>query len=331
MTMKKKLWIILAVAGAAVALGLKWHGRESETPEFQDARVTRGDIEITIMATGVAQPQNRLEIKPPIAGRAEDILVREGESVKKGQVLAWMSSVERAALLDAARAKGPGELAHWEDLYKPTPLIAPLDGLIISRNVEPGQSVAAQDAVLVMSNRLIVKAQVDETDIGKVKPGLRARINLDAYPQENLEARVDHVAYEAKTVSNVTVYEVDVAPQRVPDFLRSGMTANVVFLAASKRDALLLPAEAVRQDDGGASVLLPNPSGKKRPISKEIQTGLTDGKKTEIVSGLSEGDTVLVRTFKMPGQAEAPQTSPFSPLGRGRAGGGGGGRAQRGR
>ena len=114
-----------------------------------------------------------------------------------------------------------------------------------------------------MSNRLIVKAQVDETDIGKVKPGLRARINLDAYPQENLEARVDHVAYEAKTVSNVTVYEVDVAPQRVPDFLRSGMTANVVFLAASKRDALLLPAEAVRQDDGGASVLLPNPSGKR--------------------------------------------------------------------
>jgi len=216
--------------------------------------------------------------------------------------------------LDAARAKGPEELAHWEDLYKPAPLVAPLDGLVISRKVEPGQTVTAQDAVLVMSNRLIVKAQVDETDIGKIRPGELAEIVLDAYPQEKVAARVDHVAYEAKTVNNVTIYEVDVVPRRVPDFMRSGMTANVTFLVAQKKDALLLPAEAVRQEEGRSIVLLPNPRGNARPIPKEIETGMSDGKHIEVVSGLDEGDSVLVRAFRLP-KGQASQGSPFSPFG----------------
>ncbi|HLB03239.1 MAG TPA: HlyD family efflux transporter periplasmic adaptor subunit [Nitrospiria bacterium] len=315
MIRKKSWWIILLVLGIAAFAGMKWFGHQTKEPAFRSVQVERADLEVSVLATGVVQPQNRLEIKPPIAGRAEDILVEEGEAVKKGQVLAWMSSIERAALLDAARAKGAEELAHWEDLFKPTPLIAPLNGVIIARNAEPGQTVTAQDAVLVMSDRLIVKAQVDETDIAQVKLDQRAQITLDAYPEHVISGQSDHISYEAKTVNNVTIYEVDVLPQRVPDFMRSGMTSNVVFLVASKSDIPILPAEAIHREDGRTTVLLPNPSNEKQPLSKEVETGLTDGKRIEILSGLQEGDTVLVAIIQTTASSGRPQSNPFSPFG----------------
>lgn len=327
MMKNKKFWISLAVLAAVVFLSLKWMGGKEKETSYQAVQARKGYLQATILATGIVLPQNRLEIKPPIAGRAEEILVREGERIEKGQVLAWMSSVERAALLDAARAKGPEELAHWEELYKAAPLIAPLDGVIISRSVEPGQTVTAQDAVLVMSNRLIVKAQVDETDIGQVRIGQKAVIALDAYPKKVIAARTDHIAYEAKTVSNVTIYEVDVVPQRVPDFMRSGMTANVTFVVRSKEDALFLPAEALHQENGRTMALVPNPANPKEPLSVEVKTGISDGKKTEILSGIEEGDSVLVKVLGMPKSSQA-QGSPFSPWTRRRSSssGGSGGR-----
>ncbi len=317
MTLKKKnLWVILVLLAAGGLAAWRWTGKKKTGPEFHAVPVTRGDVEATVTATGVVQPQNRVEIKPPIAGRVEDVLVREGEAVRKGRVLAWMSSTERAALLDAARAKGPGELAHWEDLYKPTPLVAPLSGVVISRNVEPGQTVTGQDAVLVMSNRLMVLAQVDETDIGRVKPGQEASITLDAYPQEKIGATADHIAYEAKTVNNVTIYEVDVVPGRVPDFMRSGMTANVTFRVAAKRGTLVLPAEAVQQQEDGTSfVRLPDPEKKGRPRRQAVETGLSDGKRIEILSGLKEGDEVLVTSFRLPSSSGAGGSNPFAPFG----------------
>ncbi|MFH2204000.1 MAG: HlyD family efflux transporter periplasmic adaptor subunit [Elusimicrobiota bacterium] len=319
------LSLVIVVVGAVPAW--KWTQRKSDRPSFAPVRVERGDIEITILATGVVQPQNRVEIKPPIAGRAEIILVKEGQAVKRGQLLAWMSSTERAALLDAARAKGPEELAHWEELYKPAPLVAPLDGVIISRDVEPGQSVSAQDAVFVMSDRLIVKAQVDETDIGSVHVGQPATIGLDAYPDESVEGKVDHVAFEAKTVSNVTIYEVDVLPRQVPKFMRSGMTANVKFLLDSRTDVLVLPSQAVKTRDDRSMVLTRDPEGGQRPVRVQIEAGLSDGKVTEVVSGLEEDDEVLIRQINISKKGQEAGTNPFMPMGRGRGGGrsGGGG------
>ena len=313
----------LALAALMAALWAAWNGglaqrvpglrpgTRSAEPQLQPVPVRRGDIEVTVQATGVVQPQNRLEIKPPIAGRVEEVLVKEGQPVKKGQMLAWMSSTERAALLDVARAKGAESLAHWEEIYKPAPLIAPLDGVIIRRNVEPGQTVTAQDAVFVLSDRLIVLAQVDETDIGRIGLKQRAQVTLDAYPEQEIAAVVDQIAYEAKTVNNVTIYEVDVLPAEAPEVMRSGMTANVTFVAEEKQGVLLVPAEAVRREQGQATVMVSRPNGAP-PETRPVKTGSTDGKVIEVTAGLKEGDSVLVQSKRALPQKKNLK-NPFQP------------------
>jgi macrolide-specific efflux system membrane fusion protein len=242
-------------------------------------------------------PYNRLEIKPPIPGRIEQVLVDEGEGIKQGQILAWMSSADRATLLDAARAKGPAELKYWEDVYKPTPIVAPLDGFIILRNVEPGQSVSATDAVLVMADHLIVKAQVDETDLSQIKLNQPVVIVLDAYPDKKVDGRVEHIAYESTVINNVTIYYVDVLPMSVPSFFRSGMSATANFILSEKKDVLLVPLNAIRKKNNRSYVFVKDQSGKIVP--KEITTGLENSSNIELVSGLSEGDEIYIPTSQM--------------------------------
>ncbi len=287
-------------------------------------KVSKGNLDVTILSTGVVQPENRLGIKPPISGRVEQVLTQEGNRVKKGQILAWMSSTERAALIDAARAKGPEELKKWEDVYKPTPILAPLSGMIILRNVEPGQTFATGDAVFVLSDRLTVKAQVDETDLSQIKLGQPATVVLDAYAKEKIQAKVDQIAFDAKTVNNVTTYIVDVLPVETPQTMRSGMTANVTFHVASKQDALMIPAEAVKVSEG-RFVVMKGSSAKPEQLEKVfIEVGLNDGKRMEVLSGLSEGDEIQVVQLKSPGQKGGPgANNPFSPMGGGSRGGSG--------
>jgi macrolide-specific efflux system membrane fusion protein len=95
----------------------KYNTNKSRAKTVEEIRPDRGDIEVTISTTGTVQPQNRLEVKPPINGRVEEIPVKEGDVVKKGDVLARMSSTDRAALLDAAHSKGEEFMAYWEDVY----------------------------------------------------------------------------------------------------------------------------------------------------------------------------------------------------------------------
>jgi len=306
-------WAIvgLALAAGAVAAAYYWKSDGERAPQYREVRATRGDIEMTVPSSGIVQPRNRLEIKPPIPGRVEQVLVEEGQTVKRGTVLAWMSSSERAALLDAARAKGLEEVQRWEELYRATPILAPIDGTLILRNVEPGQSFTSADAVFVMSDRLIVVAQVDETDIGLIKLRQPARIELDAYPGQPFDGRVDQIAYDAKTVSNVTTYAVDVLPRKVPPFMRSGMTANIVFRLATRSGVVLVPSDAVRTSDGRAVVLVPGADG-ATPQEREVQTGLSDGKRVEIVAGVNEGETLLVAQLKTTKRDNA-RSNPLNP------------------
>jgi macrolide-specific efflux system membrane fusion protein len=230
-------------------------------------------------------------MKPPINGRIEEILVQEGDAVKKGDIVAWMSSTERAALLDAARSKGEEAVKYWEEAYKATPLIAPIDGDVIVRAVEPGQTVTSADPVVVLSDRLIVKAQVDETDIGRVQLKQGAMISLDAYPEHKVKASVDHISYESKLVNNVNIYEVDILPEKIPKVFRSGMTANVNIIEEARQNILRLPLSAIRRSEEGTFVMI---KGNSKSNLKRIETGLSDDEYVEITSGLDGEETILV-------------------------------------
>jgi macrolide-specific efflux system membrane fusion protein len=308
--------LIAAVLAAAVAGGL-WacsrsgsggRGRSGQTIEAQ-----YGKIEQTVDATGSVLPLNRVEIKPPISGRVEKLLVDEGDHVKSGQILAWMSSTDRAAILDAARAQGPDELKKWEDSYKPTPIVSSLTGEVILRNVVVGQTVDPSTVLYALADTLITYAEVDESDIGKVRIGQKARIVLDAYPDRPVEGTVFDILYEGKNVSNVITYGVKIRPDKVPPFFRSQMTANVSFEVSHKERALILPAYAVRtQPDGSRTVLLPPAGGSDaKPERREIKVGIENDDSVEVLSGLDEGEKVLVSQGRYVPQ-KAPESSPLS-------------------
>ncbi len=306
----KQKYTLAGILLIAVVLFFVWQKKGGkDKPAFEEVTVTRETLTTTILSTGLVAPENRLDIKPPLSGRVEKILVKEGDKVKRGNILFWMSSTERAALLDAARARGEGEMKKWEDFYKPTPVLAPINGTIILRSIEEGQTFTSQDSVMVLSDRLTIKAQVDETDIAAIHLKQRADIELDAYPGETIPGEVDQIAYDAKTVNNVTTYTIDVLPQTTPPSMRSGMTANVQFFTETKENVLTLPAAAIKSKEGKSLVMV---TPKKE---KEIVTGLSDGKRVEIVSGLNEGEKVWMPQFKgnKPGAA-----SPLSPFGGGR-------------
>lgn len=307
--MKKIL--IIGAAILAIAAALFYSYKKNQTPKvtYTEYKVSKGNITITILATGTVQPKNRLEIKAPVAGRIDQVLIKEGSKVLKGQILAWMSSTERAAMLDAARAKGADEYKKWSELYLPTPVLAPINGTIILKSVEPGQTFTNADAIFTMSDHLTVQALVDETDIAQIKLQSSANIVLDAYPKSPIKARVDQLAFDATTTNNVTTYAIDVKPDTTPEFMRSGMTANVTFSVKEKTGILLIPSEALKVVEGKSIVLK---KSEPTPLEVIISTGLSDGKKTEVLDGLKENDIILIQDYSLSGSSSTT-SNPFSP------------------
>jgi len=271
-----------------------------------------GSLQTIISDTGTVLPRNRLEIKPPVAGRVDKILVQEGDMVKTGQVVAWMSSTDRAALLDAAGGQGPEAVKHWQDVYKPIALIAPIDGQVIVSRMQPGQTVMVTDDIIVLSDTLIVRAQVDETDIGKIALKQPATIILDAYPDTPVKSTVDHIYYESVTTNNVTIYQVDLLPETIPPFFRSGMNATVNFTTENRDNVLLLPIDAVTKIKDKSFVLLKTTESEE-PAKQPIVTGINDDKNIEIVSGITADDVVIVKAKKYSLPKSDTGSNPFMP------------------
>lgn len=316
--------ILLLLGGAAYFVVFRLHGRHRRNDStVETVKAELGTIQDAVEATGEVLPLNRVEIKPPIGGRIEKLLVQEGDKVASGEILAWMSSTDRAAILDAALAKGPEEYKHWLDTYKPTPVVAPLSGTIILLNVVVGQTVDATTVIYAMSDRLIVKADVDETDISRVRMGMPAVITLDSYPDAPIDGTVFQILYEGINSNNVITYGVKIKPNKVPPFFRSQMTANIKLISKKKDNVILLPESAIiPTPSGDRQVMVPGPKGK--PVPRIVQVGLENGDHAEITDGVEAGEAVLViRKRYTPQQAAA--NSPLVMSGRSNKGTGGGG------
>ncbi|MBP7055302.1 MAG: efflux RND transporter periplasmic adaptor subunit [Candidatus Omnitrophica bacterium] len=309
--MRVILYIAIPLAILTAFFAIKASGK-THKEDMREIKPVIGNIETSITSTATVKPQSRLEIKPPINGRIDEILVKEGQKIKAGDILARMSSTERAALLDAARARGPDDLKYWEDVFKPTPLLSPIDGEVIVSTTESGQTVTSSDVVVVLSDKLIVQAQVDETDVGKVRIGQKAQMSLDAYPNIKVEGVVDHIYYESQIVNNVTIYQVDIIPATVPEVFRSGMSATVNIVEEAKTNVLTIPLDAVKRGKDGEYVLISG-SGKK-PLERKVGLGISDDNNVEVLSGLTENDRVFIVSQKYdPSSGPKKNTNPLMP------------------
>ena len=305
--MKKILALILLVAIIAAGYSY-WRKRNGDEPgqmSFETVEVKRGNIEVKVLSTGTVEPYTRVEVSSSVNGRIDRVEVHEGDRVKQGDILAWISSEDRIALLDAARsglesAQKAGDPQALEEAemayeiadraYKPVPLTNSISGEVINRSCEPGQNVSTQTILFAIADRLVASVEVDEVDIGKVRLGQDAWIVLDGFPDERLKGKVSKISREGTLVSDVVVYEVMVDPLKVPRHWASGMTANVEFLVARKDGVLLIPKGAVNERRGRDFVMVLE----DQPTPREIETGLTDGRLLEVTTGLVEGDSVIL-------------------------------------
>ena len=185
-----------------------------------------------------------------------------------------------------------------------TDIRSPVDGLVIQRSVELGQTVAAtyQAPTLFLIaddlHRMEIAANIDETDVGRIKPGQRARFSVNAYPGREFTGTVKQVRLESTTVSNVVIYTAVVSIENSNLELLPGMTANLRIETDALEDVTRVPNAALRWhppgapavDDHGQHVYVLNQGA---PQAVPIELGATDGNLTEIVSGLDRREVII--------------------------------------
>ena len=310
--MKKLIIIILAAVVAGGGFYAYKKKGAAKKIKYITVQAELKDLSEMVDTTGVVEPENRVEIQPSSSGRVEKILVDEGDSIKAGQVLALMSSSDRVAILDAARAAGEDQYKQWQDTYKPIQVISPITGTLILKNVVEGQTVGGSTVLFAISDKLIVSGSLDESDIGRIKLGQKASILLDAYPDKTVTGRVFKILDEGTEKNNVVTYTVKIRPDSVPPFFRSQMTANIKIRISERRDILLIPAMAVTIDAKGSTAVITS-MAKGQPVYAKVVTGQSEGEMVEITSGLEAGDEVIYQDKKYSAQVDSSGKNPLMP------------------
>lgn len=359
--------VIIALAGLFI-----FRGKGNE-PQFRTDKVTKGDIVMSVTATGTVNPVTTVLVGTQVSGTIKEIYVDYNAPVIKGQLIAridpasFEAQVEQAKAnllsakanlekaeatrIDAQRTRdrnsklfsenliARSELDSAETNYETakasvnaakaqiaqteaalklvetnlryTKIISPVDGVVISRNVDVGQTVAAsfQTPTLFTIAQDLTKMQidtnVDESDIGNIIVGQDVEFVVDAYPDITFKGRVWQVRNAPITVQNVVTYDVVIKVDNPELRLKPGMTANVSVIVSVKKDVLTIPNAALRfkPSEKGAQT-----SEKKGPgiwISEKgqlrripVSPGISDGSYTELVSGdLREGQEIIVESL----------------------------------
>lgn len=216
-------------------------------------------------------------------------------------------------------------------------ITSPIDGVVLSKAVEEGQTVAASFntpelfSIAKDLKDMRVIADIDEADIGEVKEGENVKFTVDAFPNDTFEGMVTQVRQEATTTNNVVTYEVVISAPNADLKLKPGLTANVTIFTAEKNNVLSVPSKALRYtptiETIGKKYKIQDCNGKNKVWTLEgnvlkahaVQIGISDGSHTEIISGISNGVQVITELKEiMPeGEDEAAQNeterSPFAP------------------
>ena len=220
--------------------------------------------------------------------------------------------------LEAAEAsvtRSKVALQAAQDRQDDTVVKAPITGTILQKTVEEGQVITSSMNALASTGTLLVtmadlenvyiKTEVDETDIGKVMPDQEVIITMEAFPDMTFDGIVLKIAPRGRAIQNVTTFEVTTALSNPSTILKPGMNATVEILAADRQGVLVVDNEAI-MDRRGRKMAIPVVDGEPtRPTP--IETGVRGFDTTEIVSGLQEGDEVLIMTPGQGGGAGMPE------------------------
>ena len=220
-----------------------------------------------------------------------------------------------------------------------TNVVSPVDGIVISKEVELGQTVAAsyQTPTLFLVAEDLTKMQIEvnisEADISKIKEGQRVDFNVDAYPTKTFEGRVSQVRNAATTISNVVTYTVVVSVDNNDMLLKPGMTANVSIITAEANNALSVPNQALRfvpPDNAKISGTKDGKDGQRKNFKDqglwrqnkdgsiymtEVKTGITDGNRTEIISKDITENTPIIVANETGAKGKNQQGRPRGPMG----------------
>ena len=211
----------------------------------------------------------------------------------------------QAAVARAEVEKARASLERYETDLKYATISSPMDGLVLSRDVEVGDAVSSilvlgSQATRVMGlgdvSEVYVLGKVDEADIGRVYLGQRARIVVESFKDKSFEGKVTKISPLGVEKDNVTTFEVRVSIQNPGGELKTNMTANAEVILEEKKNVLMVPESAVVYDkDRKPSLEVPDPKGPNGKRKVAVKLGISNGVKTEVAEGLKEGDKVVLQ------------------------------------
>ncbi|HEY0092727.1 MAG TPA: efflux RND transporter periplasmic adaptor subunit, partial [Archangium sp.] len=327
-------------------------------PQLLQAAVERARANLTAARANVQRARVEAENSRRQAERSKSLRDQQFISQSELDTAESAAQVSQAQVTsaEASLAQAQAALNEAEVNLRYATIVSPTDGIVISRSVDVGQTVAAslQAPTLFTIAEDLRKMQVDtsvaESDVGRLQDGMRATFTVDAWPGVAFEGVIRQIRNASQTVQNVVTYDavIDVANPELK--LKPGMTANVTFVTARSEDTLTVPNAALRfrppeppegaarqgpgvggsGAQGGAGTWeKPTPGTKTvfvlregRPRPVRVKPGVTDGSYTEVEGELREGDQVITALA-----AGAQGAQPSQGAGAGQRLGGGGGRS----
>lgn len=329
---KKTSYAFIALAALVLLAGGFWVSRaraaKNQGPAYATEALRRGDLSLTITATGNLEPTNEVTIGSELSGTILEVYVDLNDRVTKGQPLAKLDTTKLAQQTESSRAalksaqasvaqaeatvkESAAALARQQELHRlsggklpsqsdldsaaataaraaadrlsaqaavaqaeaqvrinendlgKAVVKSPIDGIVLTRSVEPGQTVAASlnapELFVIAENleHMKLKVTVAEADIGRVTAGLKSSFTVDAWPNRSYTASVQRVSYGSSTTNNVVTYETDLEVANDDLSLRPGMTATADIRVAESNQILLVPTAALRFDPATAAVAQP--------------------------------------------------------------------------
>lgn len=239
-------------------------------------------------------------------------VVDDGEKAYQLALNKQLSAQRNVAVSKAEVAKAKAQAAQLEaalasaeqDLRNST-IVSPMDGLVLSRDVEVGSAVSSilvlgSQATLIMTlgdvSSVYVLGKVDQADIGKVYLGQPARIVVESFKDKKFQGQVTKISPMGVEKENVTTFEVRVSIQNPGGELKANMSANAEIILEEKHDVLLVPEAAVVYDkDRATSLEIPDPKEKTGRRKLSVKLGISNGVKTELLGGLKQGDKVILQ------------------------------------